>query len=161
MATKLNLKEMLTRKNPPVVQPGKYTDVVVKAYEMQTNGEYEYLRITYALPNGYEISENRFPQGLGILISHLRKQLCLQDIEISGEELLEPGKHKFTIWVEEVQLKDKFTNEVTGRATNINFLEPLKKAQPAPAPTPAPASAPAPAPEKSVVDPFTTDDIII
>lgn len=125
MATKLTIKELLTRKNPPVVQPGKYENVVIKHYELAENGEYEYVRFTYELPNGNTISENRFPQGLSIMISHMREQLSLQDIEISGEELFEPGKHKFTIWVEQKQLKDKFTGEITGRVTNISFLEPL------------------------------------
>lgn len=125
MATKLSIKELLTRKNPVVVQPGKYENVVIKDYEEQTNGEYEYVRFTYELPNGNVISENRFPQGISIMISHMREQLSLQDIEISGEELFEPGKYKFTIWVEQKQLKDKFTGEITGRVTNINFLEPL------------------------------------
>ena len=153
MATKLSIKELLTRKNPIVVQPGKYENVVIKDYELTTNGEYEYVRFTYALPNGNVISENRFPQGLSIMISHLREQLSLQDIEISGEELFEPGKYKFTIWVEQKQLKDKFTGEITGRVTNINFLEPLNSA---PAKPTAPV-AEAPATDTPVEEPTESD----
>lgn len=126
MANKpISINELLTRKNPIVVKPGKYDNCVIKEYEVMSNGEYEYVRFTYQLENGNVISENRFPQGLGIMISHLREQLNLQDIEISGTELFTPGAYKFTIWVEQKQLKDKFTGEVTGRVTNINFLEPL------------------------------------
>lgn len=127
MATKLSIKELITRKNPIVVKPGKYDNVVIDSYEVVSSEEYDYVRFTYKLENGNVISENRFPQGLSIMISHLREQLNLQDIEISGEELFEPGKYKFTIWVEQKQLKDKFTGEITGRVTNINFLEPLNK----------------------------------
>ena len=127
MATKLSTKEILTRKNPIVVKPGKYDNVAIDSYEIVASEEYDYVRFTYKLENGSVISENRFPQGLSIMISHLREQLNLQDIEISGEELFEPGKYKFTIWVEQRQLKDKFTGEITGRVTNINFLEPLNK----------------------------------
>ena len=127
MATKLSIKELITRKNPIVVKPGKYDNVTIDSYEVVSSEEYDYVRFTYKLENGNVISENRFPQGLSIMISHLREQLNLQDIEISGEELFEPGKYKFTIWVEQKQLKDKFTGEITGRVTNINFLEPLNK----------------------------------
>ena len=159
MANKsLNVKEILTRKNPIVVKPGKYDNCVIDNYEVMSNGEYEYVRFTYKLANGNVISENRFPQGLGIMISHLREQLNLQDIEISGEEIFEPGKYKFTIWVEQKQLKDKFTGEITGRVINISFLEPLNT--PAKPTTETSATQPATPDTYAVPTAPTEDDII-
>lgn len=124
----LSISEIMKRKLPAIVTPGKYENVEIKSTELypvsQTNKQ-EFLRITYKTADGREISENRFPQGLNILISHLREQLKLQEEEVDVSELLEPGKHKFTIWVERNTAVNNGGQLI--RVTNINFLEPLKK----------------------------------
>lgn len=124
--TTLSISEILGRKLPAMVTPGKYENVEIKStehYPVTDTNKQEFLRITYKTEDGREIAENRFPQGLNILISHLREQLKLQEQEVDVSELLTPGKHKFTIWV-----KRENTINAQGqmiRVTNINFLEPL------------------------------------
>lgn len=125
---KTTIDELLTRKNPPVVQAGKYDNVVIKSYEKQTVNGNSFIRFTFKLTDGREISDNRFAQGLGIMISHLREQLKLQDVEISGTELFEPNKYKFTIWVEKTTIFNVNTG-MNQRVTNIHFLEPLQSIQ--------------------------------
>ena len=125
---KTTIDELLTRKNPPVVQAGKYDNVVIKSYEKQTVNGNSFIRFTFKLADNREISDNRFAQGLGIMISHLREQLNLQDVEISGTELFEPNKYKFTIWVEKTTIFNVNTG-MNQRVTNIHFLEPLQTIQ--------------------------------
>lgn len=161
----LSITEIMKRKLPAIVTPGKYEDVEIKSTELypvsQTNKQ-EFLRITYKTADGREISENRFPQGLNILISHLREQLKLQETEIDVAELLKPGAHKFTIWVERTTTINNSGALI--RVTNINFLEPLQKSSTATETTAAEAAASDPAAAHAagetanvVGDPLPTD----
>ena len=121
----LNINELMNRKNPPVIKAGKYENVTIKSYEVMTSNNNQFVRFTFKLEDGREISDNRFAQGLGIMISHLREQLDLQDIEISGTELFEKCKtQKFKIWVEKAVILNANTG-LSQRVTNIHFLEPL------------------------------------
>lgn len=128
--TTLSISEIMARKLPAIVTPGKYENVEIKSTELHpvtATNKQEFLRITYKTEDGREIAENRFPQGLNILISHLREQLGLQQTEVDVAELLKPGNHKFTIWVERAMTINNAGQTI--RVTNINFLEPLKKAE--------------------------------
>lgn len=122
----IDIKELMTRKNPPVVKAGMYENVTVKSYELMESNGSQFYRFTFKLADGREISDNRFPQGLGIMISHLREQLKLDDVEISGTELFEKCKtEKFTIWVEKTEITNNMGFQQ--RVTNIHFLKPLEK----------------------------------
>lgn len=126
----LSISEIMSRKLAPIVTPGKYENVEIKEtklYPVSATNKTEFLRVTYKTEDGREISENRFAQGLNILISHLREQLKLQDQEVDVADLLTPGKHKFTIWVERTTALNNAGTTI--RVTNINFLEPLRGAE--------------------------------
>lgn len=126
-SNKLSISDILGRKLAPIVKPGKYENVQIKEmklYPVTETNKQEFIRFTFQTEDGREISDNRFAQGLQIMISHLREQLDLQDVEIDPNELLEPGKHKFTIWVDKTTIIANNGNPT--RVTNIHFLEPLK-----------------------------------
>lgn len=121
----MNIDEVLNRKNPPVIKAGEYENVVIKGYEKMNVNNNTFIRFTFKLADGREISDNRFAQGLGIMISHLREQLNLQDVEISGAELFEICKEKpFKLWVEKTIIFNANTG-LSQRVTNIHFLKPL------------------------------------
>ena len=130
MANILNTKDIMNRKLAPIVKEGKYENVVIAKYESYdaTATSKDFIRFTFKLEDGREIADNRFAQGLNIMISHLREQLDLQDVEVEPAELLKPGAHKFTIWVEKTTVISNLTG-FEQRVTNIHFLEPLKKAK--------------------------------
>lgn len=128
MAT-FNFNEFLSQKQAPVVLPGKYENVVISNYEVQTSKNSTYVRFTYKLEDGRTISDNRFEQGLKIMVSHLREQLDLQTQEITPNELFELCKEKgFSLWVERTTIFNANTG-LNQRVTNINFLEPLNKTE--------------------------------
>lgn len=128
MAT-FNFKEFLSQKQAPVVLPGKYENVTISNYEVQTSNNSTYVRFTYKLADGRTISDNRFEQGLKIMVSHLREQLKLQSEEITPDELFATCNEKgFTIWVEKTTIFNVNTG-LNQRVTNINFLEPLNKTE--------------------------------
>lgn len=121
----LSIDEIMSKKNPPVIKPGKYEKVLLKSYEKMTVNKNTFIRFTFKLADNRELSDNRFAQGLGIMISHLREQLKLQDVEISGTELFEKCKTQpFTLWVEKTTIVNANTG-LSQRVTNVHFLEPL------------------------------------
>jgi hypothetical protein len=125
MATTFNFNDFMNQKQAPVVLPGKYENVVISNYEVQTSNNSTYVRFTFKLKDGRTISDNRFQQGLGIMFSHLREQLKLQSQEMSPAELFEMCKTKyFTLWVEKATILNSNTG-LPQRVTNIHFLEPL------------------------------------
>lgn len=127
---KLSIAELLTRKLPAMVVPGKYENVVIKSktiYPKTETNKQEFVRFTFKIADGREISDNRFEQGLNVMISQLREQLKLQEQEIDVAELLKEDNHKFTIWV----TRDKiFDGQTTKFYTNIHFLEPINSTVP-------------------------------
>ena len=127
----LDVKDIMSRKNPPVVHAGEYAGVTIKSYEVMEVRDSQFVRFTFKLADGREISDNRFAAGLGVMISHLREQMNLQDVEITGEELFEKCKTQpFKIWVEKATIFNANTG-LYQRVTNINFLKPLNdQAQP-------------------------------
>ena len=125
MAQTFNYQEFMNQKQAPVVLPGKYENVTISNYEVQTSNNSTFVRFTFKLADGRTISDNRFQQGLGIMFSHLREQLKLQSEEISPAELFEKCKTTpFTLWVEKATIMNANTG-LTQRVTNIHFLEPL------------------------------------
>lgn len=123
--TTFNFNDFMKQKQAPVVLPGKYENTRIESYEIQTSNNSTYVRFNFKLADGRKISDNRFQQGLGVMFSHLREQLKLQNEEISPEELFEKCKETpFTIWVEKTTIFNVNTG-LSQRVTNIHFLEPL------------------------------------
>lgn len=127
-ATKFNFQEFMKQTLAPIVKAGKYDGVKikeVKEFPIDAQHTQPMVGFTYQLADGRTIYENRFEQGLRIMVSHLREQLGLQDTEVNVADLLTPGKITFSIWVEKVDTITR-SGKAT-RVTNIHFLKPLEQ----------------------------------
>ena len=120
------LVDMLKSTFKPALEEGKYT-ATLKSFEVVANPTADYVKFTFTLESGREITENRFEKGLGVMISHLRQQLGREKEEIIPQDFfneLIANKTPFNIWIVK-----RIVNGV--QKTNFNFLEPLKTNQPA------------------------------
>lgn len=110
----------------PALKEGKY-EVVLKSTEFVVNNnnpDNSYIRVTLQdITNGREIITNKFEQGFKIMISHLKKQLSMEDEEVKVQDFLQDlitDETSFNIWI------TNYVSETQRTSINVNFLPPLE-----------------------------------
>lgn len=124
------LMEMYNSTFQPALAEGTYK-VHMKSHEYVANengaSKKPYIKFTFKdVETGRVITENRFDQGFGVMVSHLRQQLGREDEAIQPKEFFDElinNETDITIWVVKRMVNGT-------QRTNIHFLEPLPEATP-------------------------------
>lgn len=124
------LMEMYNSTFQPALAEGTYK-VRMKSHEYVANengaSKKPYIKFTFEdAETGRVITENRFDQGFGVMVSHLRQQLGRENEAVQPKEFFDElinNETEITIWVVKRMVNGT-------QRTNIHFLEPLPEVAP-------------------------------
>lgn len=124
------LMEMYNSTFQPALAEGTYkVHMLSHEYVANENGASKkpYIKFTFkVISSDRIITENRFDQGFGVMVSHLRQQLGKEAEAIKPKEFFNElinNKTEITIWVVKRMINGT-------QRTNIHFLEPLPESAP-------------------------------
>lgn len=124
------LMEMYNSTFQPALAEGVYK-VKMLSHEYCENAEgvskKPYIRFTFeVIDGGRKLTDNRFDQGFGVMVSHLRQQLGRELEAVQPKEFFDEliqNETPFNIWV-----KKRIVNGYP--RTNFHFLEPIAESAP-------------------------------
>ena len=124
------LMEMYNSTFQPALAEGVYeVKMLSHEYVANENGASKkpYIKFTFeVLETGRKLTDNKFDNGFGVMVSHLRQQLGRENEAVQPQEFfneLIKNEKPFKIWV--------VKRTVNGSPkTNFNFLEPIKEEAP-------------------------------